>query len=369
MEETSMTMMTNSKETNKKDMYKVSEICTKIDRYEILFNHPAQREGDQWNLKMMSNLISDILQGNPIPDIIMAEQVKGDIRYMWNLDGKQRCTNIYNYVHDSFKISKGVRRNIISYQSINRDEDGNIIPDENGLPTYSNQEFDIVNKKFSQLPIELQDKITSYCIGVTLYLNCSDEDIVYHIERYNDGKPMTKSQKGTIRLGTEYATKVNKITSSDFFVEHGSYTNKETLNGTLTRVVSEAVMANNFMDDWKKNQEDMCEYLRNNATMDMFDEIEESIEELNEVVVDEVDELFNSKDSFVWFTVFSRYRKNGGNTQRFGEFLITMVNDLLDKEVDGCTFNELKANRSTKDKSVVLKKITHIESLLGEYIK
>ena len=165
--------------------------------------------------------MSDILQGNPIPALVFAEQVINGISITWNLDGKQRSTNVKEFTEDKFRISKSVRRSLIKYQAIIKDENGEIIPDDNGFPQAEWREFDITNKKFSQLPVELQEKFMDYCFDVTLYMNCSDEDIAYHIERYNDGKQMASSQKGIIKLGEDYARMIKGISAMPFFKENG----------------------------------------------------------------------------------------------------------------------------------------------------
>ena len=146
-------MNTFKKSENKIERYPVSAICKKIEKHTIRFDHPAQRCSEQWNNKMKGNLISDILQGNPIPSIILAEQIINGVSIVWNLDGKQRCMNVYSYVHDGFKISKQVRRNVIRYQTHKVDENGKDLLDDQGLPVVEWKEFDITNKFF--LPTSL----------------------------------------------------------------------------------------------------------------------------------------------------------------------------------------------------------------------
>ena len=355
-------------EKSKMEKYSVESIVKKMTDYTIKFDHPAQRESEQWTPKMKGNLISDILQGNPIPPLVLAEQIINGMSIIWNLDGKQRCTNVYDYINDGFKITKSVRRNIIKYQSLIRDENGKPICDEQNIPKFEWVEFDICNKKFSQLPTELQDRIKEYCFDAVLYLNCSSDDIAYHIIRYNDGKPMNQSQKGIIRLGEEFASADKSISKMSFFTDCGNFTYKEDRNGTINRVVAESVMTINFLDNWKKNQEDMCDYLRENASIEMFDDLEDTIERLTEIVEEEHDELFNSKESFIWFTVFSRFKNKGYDEKVFAEFLTAYVNELHSKEINNVTYDELKENRSTKDKSVIIKKITHLEQLLNDFL-
>lgn len=355
-------------ETSKTVKYNVNSIIKKMNERSILFNHSAQRADEQWSLAMKSNLISDIIQGNPIPAIVCAEQVINGVSIIWNLDGKQRCTNVYSYVNNQFKIAKSVVRNVIKYQVILRDENGNVITDSNGIPKVEWKEFDIVNKKFSQLPQELQDRIMDYCFEVTLYLNCADEDIIYHISRYNSGKAMNQSQKGIIKLG-EYASDVKRISGSDFFADCGSYTIKEEKSGAINRIVVETVMASNFLDDWKKNQETMCEYINTNATQDMFDEVEDNLDELCDVVTDKHNDLFTTKDSFVWFTSYKKAKENGFSCDEFGEFLDEVVDNLHSTLIDGISLDSLNENRNTKDKSVITLKINHIMNMLEEFRK
>ena len=234
--------------------------------------------------------MSDILQGNPIPALVFAEQIINGISIIWNLDGKQRSTNAKEFSEDKFKISKNVRRGIIQYQAIIKDENGEIIPDENGFPQAEWREFDIRNKRFSQLPVELQEKFMDYCFDVTLYLNCSNEDIAYHMERYNEGKQMVSSQKGIIKLGENYARMIKGISAMPFFKENGfNYTQSK--NGTIDRVCIESVMATEFLDDWKKTPEEMAEFLKQNATEEHFDNLEDTVERLEKVVTSDIAEI------------------------------------------------------------------------------
>lgn len=101
-------------EKSKVEKLSIASIIKKINNRTLRYDHPLQRESDQWSIKMKSNLISDVLQINPIPALVFAEQVINGISITWNLDGKQRSTNVKEFVEDKFKISKSVRRNMIS---------------------------------------------------------------------------------------------------------------------------------------------------------------------------------------------------------------------------------------------------------------
>lgn len=366
-EEELVKKITHTVEKSKTKSYSVMSIIKKIENYTIRFDHSLQRESEQWSPVMKGNLISDILQGNPIPPLVFAEQIIDGMSIVWDLDGKQRCTNVYSFSKDGYKITKNIRRWLISYQTIMRDNKGKPDLNSNGIPKNEWREYDIRGKKYSEMPEELQEKFSDYVFEVTQYLNCSSEDIAYHIARYNEGKPMTVSQKGLTRLGEEFASMVKSISNMEFFKDKGDYKLSEFRNGTINRVVVESVMAINFLQDWKKKQEDMCQFIYENATTKHFHNFEDMVSKLTEVITDENSGLFNSKDSFIWFGLFAKFRNTGLDDQRFVEFLAEFKQSLHIKKIKGVSFDDM-SEKSTKDKNTVIKKTELLESLMNEYL-
>ena len=366
-EVTVMQKSTQTLEKSKPDKLCIASINKKIERHTIRFDHPLQRESEQWSPAMKGNLISDILQGNPIPPLVFAEQVANGLAIIWDLDGKQRCTTAYSFSKDAFKITKNIRRWLIAYQTSVKGKDGTEIFDKSGFPVYEKQEFDIRGKKYSELPEELQDRFKEYNFEIVQYLNCSSEDIAYHIARYNEGKPMTVSQKGLTRLGEKFATMVKSISGMPFFRDYGGYKVSEGGNGTVNRVVVESVMAANFLEHWKKKQEDMCEYIKDNATAEDFDSFEDLVERITRAGTEETFNMFDSKDSFMWFGLFARFVKTGFDDSRFIEFMAEFSRSLHRREINGKSFDDLNG-KATKDKAVVLNKINHLEKLMNEYL-
>lgn len=372
-EETTM-VATQTAEKSKPMQYSIASINKKIENRTIRFDHPLQRQSDQWNPSMKGNLISDILQGNPLPEIVFAEQIINGIPVVWDLDGKQRCTNCYSYANDGFKISKNIRRWNIEYVAQIKDENGKPVLDDNGFPISEQKVFDIRNKKFSQLPEELQEKFLDYTFKCDQYLNCNSEDIAYHIDRYNDGKKVTKAQKGIMKIGENFATMVKSISAMPFFRETGGYKVSEAKNGTLERVVIESVMASKYLEDWNKQQEVICKYLKDHATSEDFDNFEDMVNRLDTVVTDEVADMFDSKDSFLWFSLFARFVDTGKEDEKFIEFMAEFSRSLHSKSVDGTTYDELcvdkntGSTRATKDKNIVVAKLELLEKLMYEFI-
>lgn len=374
MEDEGMSTTTQTAENCKTDRISIASINKKIDKHIIRFDHPLQRESDQWSPSMKGNLVSDILQGNKLHPLIFAEQIINGVPIIWDLDGKQRCTNAYSYSHNGYRVSKNIRRWMIKYQTTEKDENGKDVLDENGFPIAVNAEFDIRGKKFSDLPEELRDKFLDYSFNYDQYLNCSEEDIGYHIERYNDGKPMTKPQKGITKIGTEFAEMVKAISNMSFFKNIGGYKVSEFKNGMIDRVVIESVMAANYFDNWKKDMEKQCEYLKENATSEIFDNFEDMVERLEKIVTDDVADMFDSKDSFLYFSLFAKFINTGLEDEKFIEFMTKFAQSLHSKAINGVTYDELCVNPKTgktygtKDRYVVFPKMERLEKLMFDFL-
>lgn len=345
----------------------IASIIKKIEKRTIRFDHPLQRESEQWSPSMKSNLISDILQGNKLHPLIFAEQIINGVPIIWDLDGKQRCTNVYSFSKNGYKISKNIRRWLIKYQTTKKDENGEDILDENGFPIAENNEFDIRGKKFSDLPEELRDRFLDYGFNYDQYLDCSEEDIGYHIERYNDGKQMTASQKGITKLGTEYAGMVKSISNMPFFKDLGGYKVSEFRNGNINRMIIESVISVNCPEKWGKF-DNMCKYIKENAENSFFEEFENIVEKLEAVITNETADMFDSKDSFLWFGLFAKFVKMGIADEKFIEFMSEFSRSLHSKKIEGESFDDISEDKkSTKDKGIVEKKMKHLEKLMMDY--
>ena len=136
---------------SKSRTFVVSSIIKKLDKMNLNEEHSQQRDF-VWEKIKQYNLISDVLQNNPLPELVFAEQIINNAAIIWIIDGKQRCTTLKEYVENKFAIGANVTRYMISYSEPVKDEEGCIVRDDNGDVVYELKEFDIRKKRFKDLP-------------------------------------------------------------------------------------------------------------------------------------------------------------------------------------------------------------------------
>lgn len=370
-EELPMETKTTTSERTKSTSYSIESLSKQLRQHRLRDNHPLQRTSGQWSLLTKSELISDILQGNSLLQIVISEEIKAGIIMHWLIDGKQRSTNLKDYLEDGFAISKNVQRYMIEYQSDKTDEDGNVILNEDGFPIPESKTFDIRGKKFSQLPEELQDKFKDYQVPVLLNLNCTKKDIAYDIARFNRCRPMNVSQSGWLGLEESYAEYVDKILKMDFFkvdCDKSSYSNTNIKNGSLRRIIIEAIMTSKYLSHFDKDFGKMCVYLTENANESVFIDFYLTLEKLSNVLRGDTSDIFNNKNSFLWFALFDKFLEYDIEDDKFNGFIQEFKETLHNKEIDGITYDCLNGQKGTKDRSSVTKRFNHLLTLMKEYL-
>ena len=370
-EELPMETKTTTSERTKSTSYSIESLSKQLRQHRLRDNHPLQRTYGQWSLLTRSELISDILQGNSLLQIVISEEIKAGIIMHWLIDGKQRSTNLKDYLEDGFAISKNVQRYMIEYQSDKTDEDGNVILNEDGFPIPESKTFDIRGKKFSQLPEELQDKFRDYQVPVMLNLNCTKKDIAYDIARFNRCRPMNVSQSGWLGLEESYAEYVDKILKMDFFkvdCDKSSYSNTNIKNGSLRRIIIEAIMTSKYLSHFDKDFGKMCAYLTENANESVFIDFYLTLEKLSNVLRGDTSDIFNNKNSFLWFALFDKFLEYDIEDDKFNGFIQEFKETLHNKEINGITYDCLNGQKGTKDRSSVTKRFNHLLTLMKEYL-
>ncbi|MFA6832080.1 MAG: hypothetical protein WCR36_07405 [Bacteroidaceae bacterium] len=363
-------------ETYKNTSYSIESISKQLQKRRIRDDHILQRYSGMWAGFAKSALISDILRGKSLTQIIISEEIKNGLRMQWLIDGKQRCTTLDDYMHDGFPISKNVKNYNIRYQTTKIDESGYEVVNDEGFTEMEYKEFDIRGKRFSQLPEELQDIFKDRQIPVLYNMNCTKKDIAEDIARFNRSRPMNKAQNGWLGLEEGFAELVDNISKMSFFqpdFKGSKYTSNDLSSSGIRRIIVESIMCADFIDDFGKYDK-MCEFLSEEASDTNFTDFYSLIERLIVVADDRVSELFTAKDSFLWLGLFSRFANLGIDDIKFIDFMEEFTKCLSVKEVNGvsyrdmCYDKETGKSKPTKDKTIVIQKIEIMESLLMEYL-
>ena len=305
---------------------------------------------------IVDGLAVTVLTDDYVPVIILAEEDNGQIHIV---DGGSRTAAFRMIRYGNHKIKSSVENPIIQYKAMSKDE--------NGKTVWEDAEFDIRNKTFDQFPKELQKKFDEYQVDTVVHEHCNKEKIAMYIKRYNEHKAMNANQKMFVYLPT-FAEKIRDISKRNFFINNCVINDNEKDKGMLERVISETVMNMFHFEKWNKNGKKIATYLNENASEDEFNKLDSNLERLENVVTDTTKTLFNSKDCFIWLTLFEKFTQYGLDDAKFGEFLDAFVGGLRNKSVDGKTFDTADEKGSTKDKSVIVDKLHILETLMKEFL-
>ena len=305
---------------------------------------------------IVDGLAVTVLTDDYVPVIILAEEDNGQIHIV---DGGSRTAAFRMIRYGNYKIKSSVENPIIQYKAMSKDE--------NGKAVWEDAEFDIRNKTFDQFPKELQKKFDEYQVDTVIHEHCNKEKIAMYIKRYNEHKAMNANQKMFVYLPT-FAEKIRDISKRNFFISNCVINDNEKDKGMLERVISETVMNMFHFEKWNKNGKKIATYLNENASEDEFNKLDSNLERLEKIITETTKILFNSKDCFIWLTLFEKFTQYGLDDAKFGEFLDAFVNELKDKPVDGKLFYTADEKGSTKDKSVIVDKLHILETLMKEFL-
>ena len=343
----------------KKDQMMLGTLLNQFKRGQINKNHPLQRKPDQWSDEAKSGLAATIIKGEDIDSIKICEQIVSSTEFiLWLIDGLQRLTVLESFKNNAFEIKKSLEMPIMYYQGV--DENGKV-----GVIKY-----DLRGKKYKDLPDELKEKFDSYPVDIVKHLDCTDEEIAYHIARYNRQTSMNVNQKN-ILVAWKIAPEIKKLVSNRFFADCGNYNPKEDTKEVFNRIVCESIMTMFHLDNWKKSKQ-MSLYLNENATKEEFEVFENELNRLYEITdQDTVGKLFNSKNSFIWFAAFHTFTQFGIEDIKFIDFLKEFQKTLHSKtfvEYENKSFDTYDDGKGTKDKKVVKAKLNMLEQLMKEYL-
>ena len=338
----------------RKQTYTMSQYIRNVEDDYISNDADTQRV-PEWKA-IVDGLAVTVLTDDYVPVIILAEEDNGQIHIV---DGGSRTAAFRMIRYGNYKIKSSVENPIIQYKAMSKDE--------NGKAVWEDAEFDIRNKTFEQFPKELQKKFDEYQVDTVVHEHCNKEKIAMYIKRYNEHKAMNANQKMFVYLPA-FAEKIRDISKRNFFINNCVINDNEKDKGMLERVISETVMNMFHFEKWNKNGKKIATYLNENASEDEFNKLDSNLERLEKIITKTTKTLFNSKDSFIWLTLFDKFTQYGLDDAKFGEFLDAFVGGLRNKSVDGKTFDTADEKGSTKDKSVIVDKLHILETLMKEFL-
>lgn len=351
----------------------VGQYLDEVHDENIKIDQAVQREFC-WNTEMMNALIySAISRKIYIPNFILAEEKKKNgTKQTYVVDAGQRTETLYQFKYEGYKITKNLRSYLIPYNKKKVNENGEYIRDEYGNIECEIEMFDIRNKTYEELPDELKSKFNGCPLTMAIYQDCTTEETAELVLLYNNHMGMNVSQKSLTYVG-KFAEEIKRIKSSNRFLKDAtSLTENDKKKGLWERVISECVMAVKHFENWKKTPKDMCNYLNSNSSIEEYKDIEEYFNRLapytDKLENAEISKLFTTKNMFIWIMLFDRFNKLHISDDRFGEFLEAFVSGLCEKEIDGENWETIDADKHTKDRSVINKKVDYLEALMNEFL-
>ena len=130
----------------------------------LLDMSPEFQRRQVWSEKAKSYLIDTVIRGNPVPKIIITQDLRQSRNVRVVVDGQQRLRTILSFMDDDFKISRA-----------------------------HNKEY--AGMRFSDLPDDVQNDYKKYEIGVDVLFDQSYEDILDIFARLNTYSVKLNSQE------------------------------------------------------------------------------------------------------------------------------------------------------------------------------
>lgn len=324
----------------------------------------VQRASGQWTKEQINELIVTVLTDGYIPPIFIGEDFN---LQKWLLDGLQRTTSLRLFRFGNYKITSAIRNSIIKYREIAKNKNGHPIEDENGDYIWNDCTFDIKNKTYDELPDELKKQFNRFQIDTITFEECTMAKMSDLILIYNNHTGMNAAQKAVTYI-SEFARNIKDIVENPFFINYSNFTEKEKTKGTVERVVLETIMCMFHLDKWKKQAKQVATYLNKNSSKEEFEKLNSNLRRLEKIITDDIKDIFNSKDSFVWLTLFNRFTELGIDDNKFAEFLKAFKVGLRNKSVDGKLFDTVDNDAGTKDKTIIVAKLHILETLMNEFL-
>lgn len=342
----------------RKQTYTLDMYLKKNKKGDIDNNADVQRNF-VWNNEQINELIVTVLTDDYIPPIILGEEENSKLHIV---DGGCRTAALRRFREGNYKITSSVENSMIPYKKR--------VVDTDRCMTHEDAVCDIKGLTYEKLPEELKEKFDEYQIETVIHEYCDSHKISRYIKRYNNHVPMNADQKAFTYLD-KFAGRIHQILESRFFLECTNYSENERIKGAVERIVVETIMCMNHFDKWNKQPRILCQYLNGHASAEEFDRLSDHLSRLEKIITDDLKELFDKKDSFIFLTLFDRFTKLGVEDDQFARFLKEFKEHLRGtaRNADGFLFDEIKRNNSTKDKPIVAEKLAMLERFMQDYLR
>lgn len=342
----------------------LDDISDELSPTYINRDYISQRQPFMWSEEQINKFYTRILNNQPIPEIIVCEQVVDGQKISFLIDGLQRLSYAELFKNNIRPVkAKGAEFTHIKYKKRVVDENGNIKVVE--------ELFDIVGKKYEDLPEFLQKRFDNFNVSVTRFFNCTSEMIDYHIRNYNSHTSMNKVQYSATNASNVTVGNIKKLSQRhSFFKDIVKINNKNVKDGSWDEVVGRAIMTTYFLDDWKREVKDVFMFLDENSTTEQFETLNKHLDRLVEMIGDNsLKELFTTGNTHIWLAVYDKFTKLGVDDSKFVDFMRSFVKEIHKKDEDATDFvkNTYKS-RQSRDKSVIVGKIDGLYGLLCEFL-
>ena len=342
----------------------LDDISDELSPTYINRDYISQRQPFMWSEEQINKFYTRILNNQPIPEIIVCEQIVSGQKISFLIDGLQRLSYAQLFKNNIRPVkAKGAEFTHIKYKKRVVDENGNIKGVE--------ELFDIVGKKYEDLPEFLQKRFDNFNISVTRFFNCTAEMIDYHIRNYNSHTAMNKVQYSATNASNVIVGNIKELSQKhSFFKDIVKINNKNVKDGSWDEVVGRAIMTTYFLDDWKREVKDVFMFLDENSTTEQFETLKKHLDRLVEMIGDNsLKELFTTGNTHIWLAVYDKFTKLGVDDNKFVDFMRNFVKEIHKKDEDATDFvkNTYKS-RQSRDKSVIVGKIDGLYGLLCEFL-
>jgi hypothetical protein len=171
------------------EKHTISWLLRKSNEKALDFTISIQRR-EVWDNEHKSNLIGAILIGIPIESLLFEEDGEESNGYLV-LDGKQRSLAILQFLRDQYAISDNCKVKEINGETI-------------------------IGKKYSELPVDLQEALKEYELTIAVLRPLSEEERELIFFMRNQAVSLTKVELTRVLIGSKVLDVIEKIVEHPF---------------------------------------------------------------------------------------------------------------------------------------------------------